>query len=1042
MSVNPALTHRAVEAPSSSLIVSKTDLDGRITYVNKEFLEVSGFSEDELIGQSHSAVRHPDMPAEVFADLWNDLKAHRPWVGVVKNRCRNGDHYWVEAHITPIWEGDQVTGYLSVRRTPTVEQVEAAEAAYEAMREGRAAGRKIRHGKIVRGGLIARLQHRLSNLPLALQFLIPSLSILILIIAITALLAGQQISQILRQKAEQDLAQEVHLVRAMMETTLDALEREATRLLEFYAARYPGTFSVELGDGGTPVLKHNKLVVNGHHDEEDAFAGITKGPTATLLVRRGDEFVRIATSQKNDKGERVINTVLDKVGPATATLLAGETYIGRTSSQGKDRISALKPVKDEAGKVIGAFGVGYFITQEMSTMRERVKNNKIGDTGYVYVIDAQPGKRRGDLFIHPAKEGSNILDARDASGREFIREMLDRESGVITYPWINTELGETNERLKVAAFETMPKWKLLISGGTYQDEFDGISKQLYRSLSLAGLIMAGALLVVMVWVSRTVLTRRLAAVLDTLRTLSTGNYNSRIDVSANDELGQVLHGLESMQTRQGFEVTEAKRLSDQMTRIKIGLDNVTTNVRIADNEGRILYVNHALQNTLERLAPALRKNDPSFDPEHIVGSSIGRFYPDPAAAITQLNGLSASIQSQLELADKKYRVVTTPVLNEQGERLGSVGEWLDITDQLRAQDRLTDVIHQAAEGDFSIRLALNADDPFFVRIEGLINQLLENGENALNELSLVLSAIAEGNLTVRISSDYQGVFGELKDNTNSTVARLKSVISQIKEAAEYVNSAAQEMAAGNQNLSRRTEQQAGTLEETSASMEQINITVQQNSANAHVANQLATDSNAVTARSGEMIKRTEQTMAEIQRSAYKIADIIGVIDNIAFQTNILALNAAVEAARAGEQGRGFAVVATEVRNLAQRSATAAKEIRNLISDSVNKVDSGVAQVRDTGEAIDGLVSSFQRLAGIVTDIALASREQSSGIAQVSNALGLMNEVTQQNAALVEQAAATAEALEEQAHRLTANVGKFDLGQRTLRPNARRLGISD
>ncbi|AXS80463.1 Cache 3/Cache 2 fusion domain-containing protein [Dechloromonas sp. HYN0024] len=1041
MSVNQALTDRAVEVQPNCLIVSKTDLEGRITYVNQEFLEVSGFTEDDLIGHGHNAVRHSDMPAEVFADLWNDLKAQRPWVGVVKNRCKNGDHYWVEAHITPIWEGDQITGYLSVRRQPTQDQIDTAEAAYQALREGRSAGWTIKHGKIVSGGLIGRLRGRLSNMPMALQFLIPSLSILLLIIALTAVLAGQQINHILRQQTDRELAQEVHLVRAMMETTLDALEREATRLLEFYAARYPGTFSVEPVDGGIPILKHNKLVVNGHHDEEDAFASITRGPTATLLVRRGDEFVRIATSQKNDKGERVINTVLDKVGPATSTLLAGETYIGRTSSQGKDRISALKPVKDESGKVIGAFGIGYFITQEMSTMRERVKSNKIGQTGYIYVLDAQPGKRRGDLLIHPSKEGSNILEAKDADGREFVRDMLDRETGVITYPWINTELGETNERVKVVAFETMPKWKMLIGGGTYLDEFDGISRQLYRSLSIAGLIMAGALVMVMVWVSRYVLTRRLTGVLETLRTLSTGNYNSKIDVSASDELGQVLHGLESMQTRQGFEVTQAKRLSDEMTRIKIGLDNVATNVRIADNDGRILYINHALQKTLERDAPALRKGDPNFDPAQIVGTSVGRFYPDPAEAITRLQSLTGPVQSKMDLADRKYQVVTTPVLSENGERLGSVGEWLDMTDQLRAQDRLTEVIHQAAEGDFSVRLSLNSEDPFFIRIEGLINQLLENGENALNELSRVLSEIAEGNLTARISSDYHGVFGELKSNTNSTVTRLKATVWQIKEAAEHINSAAREMAAGNQNLSRRTEQQAITLEETSTSMEQINTTVQQNSENAHVANQLATDANHVTAKSGEMIKRAEQTMAEIQRSAHKIADIIGVIDNIAFQTNILALNAAVEAARAGEQGRGFAVVATEVRNLAQRSATAAKEIRNLISDSVTKVDGGVAQVRETGQAIEGLVASFQHLAAIVTDIALASREQSAGIDQVTHALGLMNEVTQQNAALVEQAAATAESLEEQAHRLAANVGKFELGHQTLLPNTKRLGNS-
>jgi methyl-accepting chemotaxis protein len=421
-----------------------------------------------------------------------------------------------------------------------------------------------------------------------------------------------------------------------------------------------------------------------------------------------------------------------------------------------------------------------------------------------------------------------------------------------------------------------------------------------------------------------------------------------------------------------------------------------------------------------------RAKDADFDPENMMGYNVGLFYDDPQAALQRLQDLSASVYTQMTLGRRICRVTTTPVINERGERLGSVGEWQDITDQLRAQELLTEVIRKAADGDFSARLNLESNDPFFQHIELLINQLLGNGESALNELSSVLGAIAKGDLTARISSAYQGVFGRLKDDTNLTVERLKEVVGQIKEATDAINTAAKEIAAGNQDLSGRTEQQASSLEETSSSMEELNATVRQNAESATQAKELVGDSNALVVRGGQMVGQVVSVMSDIQESSHRIADIIGVIDGIAFQTNILALNAAVEAARAGEQGRGFAVVATEVRSLAKRSADAAKEIRLLIGESVAKVDGGVSLVSEAGTTMQRVVESFQRVTSLVSDISDASREQSVGIEQVTHAVSQMDEVTQQNAALVEQAAAAAESLEEQAQILAGTIGKFKL----------------
>jgi methyl-accepting chemotaxis protein len=331
-------------------------------------------------------------------------------------------------------------------------------------------------------------------------------------------------------------------------------------------------------------------------------------------------------------------------------------------------------------------------------------------------------------------------------------------------------------------------------------------------------------------------------------------------------------------------------------------------------------------------------------------------------------------------------------------------------------------------GDFDQRLTLEGKTGFFKQLAEGLNKLSETTSTGLNDVAGALQAMAQGDLTRKIEAEYQGIFGQLKDDTNTTVARLCEVVGRIKEATEAINIASQEIAAGNQDLSGRTEQQASSLEETASAMEQLNSTVRLNADNAKHAQGLAQATSTAAARGGEMVKGVVVTMNGIQGSSKKISDIIGVIDSIAFQTNILALNAAVEAARAGEQGRGFAVVASEVRNLAQRSATAAKEIKTLIAESVDKVESGAKLVQEAGVTMDGVVASFQQVAALVTEIASASKEQSSGIEQTTQAVGQMDEVTQQNAALVEQAAAAAESLEEQARGLVQTVSMFKLAE--------------
>ncbi|MCW5625073.1 MAG: PAS domain S-box protein [Burkholderiales bacterium] len=307
-------------------------------------------------------------------------------------------------------------------------------------------------------------------------------------------------------------------------------------------------------------------------------------------------------------------------------------------------------------------------------------------------------------------------------------------------------------------------------------------------------------------------------------------------------------------------------------------------------------------------------------------------------------------------------------------------------------------------------------------------------QSAVEETQAVVEAAKAGDLGERISLDGKsGSIEALCSGVNALVDSMADVVSQIRESSDAINTAAKEIAAGNSDLSQRTEQQAASLEETASSMEELTSTVKQNAENARQANQLAIGASEVATKGGKVVHNVVQTMGAIAESSKKIADIISVIDGIAFQTNILALNAAVEAARAGEQGRGFAVVATEVRNLAQRSAAAAKEIKTLISDSVGKVETGSVLVNEAGKTMEEVVTSVKRVTDIISEITAASVEQSSGIEQVNQAVVQMDEVTQQNAALVEEAAAAAESLEEQAQSLSVAVSAFKLGADDFAP---------
>ncbi|MFZ6721622.1 methyl-accepting chemotaxis protein [Undibacterium sp. Ji49W] len=417
------------------------------------------------------------------------------------------------------------------------------------------------------------------------------------------------------------------------------------------------------------------------------------------------------------------------------------------------------------------------------------------------------------------------------------------------------------------------------------------------------------------------------------------------------------------------------------------------------------------------------------------------------AGVERLGGLVRSEQAKQLHADMKTKVPDTLRLlnnvvelvnaDKQDEATGflqnSVQKPQDATFallnemiQLLEKQNQESVAQMHAEYVFAVNILLGATVFSFIAAAGLAWSITRSITRPINEAVSIAQTVAAGDLTRHIDVQGKDEVSQLLEALKAMTASLAGIVSEVRAGTDTISTASQEIAAGNQDLSSRTEEQAGSLEETASSMEELTSTVKQNADNARQANVLANSASDVAVKGGSVVQQVVETMGSINESSKKIVDIIGVIDGIAFQTNILALNAAVEAARAGEQGRGFAVVASEVRNLAQRSASAAKEIKELIGDSVQKVGMGAKLVDEAGITMGEIVDSVRRVTDIISEISSASQEQNAGIEQINQAIAQMDQVTQQNAALVEEAAAAAESMQDQAVKLAHVVDVFRL----------------
>lgn len=730
MKMNMPVTDREIMMTQGTILVTKTDLKGRIIYANDAFVEISGFTRDELVDSNHNIVRHPDMPPAAFKDLWETIKAGRPWVGIIKNRTKTGDYYWVEANVTPFYENKRIAGFLSVRQAPSREQIDGTEALYQKIAANQATIRPT--------GLSAKLAA-------------------------------------IRQGA---LSKKAGLAFVLM-------------LLPVIHAGYQA-----MTDGNMIALSLYSL---------SALLGLTLG--------------------------------------------------------------------------IHTFRAMYQAIE------------------------------RSIVFCHNA---------------------------------------------------------------------------------------------------------------------ASGYFRNKVDIDRLDQIGDLNRALQSMQVKLNADLSATLEAGAATERLKQALDQVTGNVMMADADCNIIYMNHAAKHLFKRNENDFRRDLPDFNADTLIGSNIDGFHKNPAHQRGLLAKLTQTYKAELMIGGRTMVVIATPVF--AGEtRLGTVVEWIDRSDEVSIQHEIAEIVQQVKSGELSGRVDMAGKEGFFETLSEGINQLTDEIERAFSDVARVMQSMSAGDLTQRITNDYEGVYAQCKNDINETIDKLSEIFEQIRSSADFISNTSQQIASGNNNLSQRVETQAASLEETASSMEQLTGTVKNNADNAQQANLVSSSARQLAEKGGEVVASAVSAMAEINESSNKIAEIIGVIDEIAFQTNLLALNASVEAARAGEQGRGFSVVATEVRNLAQRSAVAAKESKELIQNSVQKVRTGTEFVNETGSALQEIVQGVKKVGDIVSEIAAASMEQSQGILQVNQAVSEMDEITQQNAALAEEASAASMSMTDQATHMANLLSFFKLG---------------
>jgi methyl-accepting chemotaxis protein len=699
--------------PTDTVILSTSDLQGNIFSYNKAFLEASGYTEAEIKGKPHSILRHSDMPKEAFKDLWDTINDGRPWFGLVKNKRKNGDYYWVAANASPIFEAGRITGFVSVRYPATTEQKNLGTQLYAQLRNG--------------------------------------------------------------------------------------------------SAKMPWT----------PSLSLDKLGLLG--------------------------------------------LVIGAIGLALPYVVSNSTGL-------------------VLGSVTTLFGFG------LSLLR-----------GYV----------------------------------------LSRPS-------------------------------------TLQDQ--------------------------------------------AIQDLSNGIFKS--PVTGHDAWTNALNLL---RTRIGQNASNSQDAARDSAVLTTAMNSASTSMMVADAAFNIVSINHSLRDMFSRNGSALKSVLPHFSVANVVGSNMDIFHQNPAHQRAMVERLTAPWTGDMLVGGLHLRLTVVPIVNA-GRKLGYVVEWMDRTQEVLIESRISDALDKLAVGLFDVRVDTTGLSGFTLTLSNNINKAIATLNAAVTDVVKAADALAKGDLTETVRGQYQGDLAKIKNAMNQAIGSLNQSFGEVRRQATEVAQSSSQVSEANISLSYRIQEQAAAIEQTASAMEELTAQVQQAAESAGSANQLACSSSEEVRAGAQVMGQAITAMGEIQAVSSQITGIVSLIDSIAFQTNLLALNAAVEAARAGEHGRGFAVVASEVRALAGKSADAAKDIKGLIDQTAQKIHFGTAKVQETGMMLDGIMGHFDKMVGLVAQISVNASEQAQGLEQTNQAVAEIDQAVQQGANLVQENASLAQYLGGVATSLDELVSGFKLDQ--------------
>ena len=717
---------------------------------------------------------------------------------------------------------------------------------------------------------------------------------------------------------------------------------------------------------------------------------IDKQGNVILTVAKEDDFASNLAKDFPDSGLEKLYRKISKSPKAGQWFI--EDYAPYKPSLNAQASFMGAPIFDDKGQYLGVFAIQLPTNQ----LNQAVENGKTDFEGEKKYLISNDYKLRSDL--------SSTLD--DDIGFTEIRNKATNK--VLTNKQGTFQENDTLYGYKPIAFGAL-KWGVVVEipEQSLYYHLNALTKTLLWVIAATFLVVGGGALYFMRRMIKPILN-----VTHAVKEMSDGRYVALNETERQDEIGELARAASGIYQQ-----------AVEMAAVKKAVDVSHNGIMISDADFTIKYANNFLIETLSSSQEYFNQFNISY--REVIGQSMDMFHGPYAEKVRQkLQGLNGVYTASLKLLDRHFYLQMTPVNDVTGQRIGYVTEWTEVTNEVRMEKEFGDLLSAIQNGDFSKRLIVSEEKTTINQIGRQMNETNHQLEDFMGSLQTALNALSEGVLTVRMTKEFPGQFNAMKNFVNESMERFSQTIANVKSTADTLVSQGHEIATNSGDLASRAEQQAASIQQTNATMEELSGTVKQNAENAINANTLSKRASKKAKEGGQVVEGAINAMKTLEKSSGRITDIVNVIDSIAFQTNLLALNAAVEAARAGEAGKGFSVVASEVRVLAQRSASAAKEIRDLITNANDQIHDGVDFVIATGTALTDIIKAIDAVEKTVTEISSASQEQALNISEVSSAMLHMDENTQKTASVADSCASATRTMRDEIGQLIDTIDFF------------------